>query len=433
MSRSFRNLDQATRRSLLHLLDRCLDYLQTGQTLTVEDVKALLPARTDDSDNERGEQKAGAIFYESVRAMIAYLASIADMEQQRRVREITELICRAAQSSFGEYLNGWRVSLHSISKIRQTYWDSLRAREIPELIPNDVGRVVRINDIPFAEAIFPALLSSETRNGLSVVIEDVEWPDVGRALASGRIDVAIYPTQIREQLRNVSVERRRGSLYRSAPLLAYRDYPVIRNTGAVVEPSKLAYPRGSDFGNVIRDNSVQGSLSLVSGNGSTFDVTLDKFLYRSADEVMARVVDGRVEYGLVGGLQAHYATRHHGSGTNLGLPFTIEVYTQLNLKRANSAYFWTMAQCQEEADYIINLMIDQWNELFVMNWPDLGAEGLQVPANIRKSREKLLTIVNCQSHWSFVDDFADLRTLINEHDANLENRVNHGARFVHID
>ena len=426
LTSSFGSLDSATRKRLLRLFNRCFIALKRGEVVSEATILSLLPRETPAAVTQEKEA-VGGLFFEAIRALLAYFVSSATSEHELGlVQELTNRICSATQRSLGSNLEGWPVSFQNIAQIKQSYWDARASRVMHDIARNRTHRVIRINDIPFAEAVFPALLSWHSNdNGYNVLIEDVPWSEVGEALFTERIDVAIYPGYITNQLKSIRQLFPEKMVVRGSRLLEYRRYPVIRNTGTVEKPSKIAVPRHSDFELVIDEAKSRGFVELRTGTekGRRIRVGSGIEWYHSADAAMADVINGKIEFGLVGALQSCYATTEYARGTLGGNHFKVELCGVLNRSSPNDCFFWAAPRKTNKADgcKLLSAMTSMWNKQVVDGWKNLA--NYSVSAAEQRAQSRLVALVNSQSHCSFVSNFEQLRELISGHDVGFDRPV----------
>ena len=376
---------------------------------------------------EESREAVGTLFFEAIRALIGYFVSSAASDNELLlVEELTNRICSATQKSLGRNLEGWPVCFQNLAEIKQSYWDARASRVMHDIARNRSHRVIRINDIPFAEAVFPALLSWHSNdNGYNVLIENVPWSEVGEALLTERIDVAIYPEYVTSQIKSIRLLFPEKMILRGPPLLEYRRYPVIRNTGLVEHPGRIAVPRHSDFELVIDEAKSRGYLDLTKGaaRGSRIRVGSGIDWHHSADAVMAAVINGKVEFGLVGALQACYATTEYERGIRDGEHFKVELCAVLNRSSPNDCYFWAAPKKTNMADgkKLLSAMTSMWNRQVVEGWKNLSSK--HVSDDDLKAQSRLVAMVNSQSHCSFVSSFEQLQDLIKSHDVGFAKPV----------
>jgi hypothetical protein len=361
--------------------------------------------------------------------MITYFVTVAMSDEEiDRVEALTLSICEAARMRFGATVSGWLVNFRTLAALRQSYWDARSFRRERQLKLRRSDPVIRINDIPFAEAVFPALFAwYGGLNGYTVLIEDIPWDEVGPALVVGRINVAIYPEFLKSQVLPVRNKFPDRLLVRSEPLLEYHDYPVIRNSGPVSKPGHIGVPTGSDFDLIASDLLASGHFEAVDMRGPQRVIVKGKIhKYKSADEVLARVADGELEYGLVGGLQGEYAKQQFGKNVAGGAGPLLSVCAFLNPRQPNPCYLWAAPTTIPQGEKLLKPLIALWNEAVMGGWRNLStieANEDSDESDLPKQRRELVAMVNSQSHCSFVEDFQQLNSLVRHHDANLGERV----------
>ncbi len=354
-----------------------------------------------------------------------------------RIQTMTDTIIAVIQRQFGFELPGFGIiTFDTISDIKRAYWSARAEKTLSRDELKRPHHVIRINDIPFAESVFPALLSRNSELlGYSVVVEDVPWSDVGAALYNGRIDVALYNSALLTQLKSVETLFKHKLIYSSDPLIRYEGYAVIwRRPKNVEMTGKIGVPWKSDFSDVVRENTIRGSIRIKThprpGSHSAF-VTQPRLRAKnvvfksSADEVLQAVVDDELEFGVVGGLQARYAEKQFPKYGPNKTSFYVRTIGYLNMKDVLAVApdskadckFWVAVNRRDEAATLISAMTTLWNELVVRGW-DAASNDLD-----DKLRWNLVDIVNGHKHRSYIDDFPMLQKLIKDHDDGVGKEV----------
>ncbi len=408
------------------VIEAGVEYLRTGQT-------TILKARL--------RPKALSIFAPltataatenlcAIQHVVSFLTDIASGEREvERVKDVAECFATAVQDKFDIALSGFGgspIGFDTISKIKRAYWRARGAKFSHHTHSNPTHEVIRINDIPFAESVYPALLSRRSNDfGKTIIVEDVQWSDIGAALLNQKLDVALYNGSLRAQLKGVETLFARRLIYRSAPLIRYVGYEIIRRTHSEPSDFKLAVPWKSDFDEVVRQHiRKRGGLKLRSRQ-----VQVDDIAYlNSADQVLEHVVDGKIKYGIVGGLQSLYAQKQFVNVPSPGTKFGITVQSSLDnldIPEAN-CYFWVAVERRDEAKRLLSAMTTLWNELAVREWEKVVNDPSHTIQN------DLVEIVNLHPHRAFVDDFQMLHELITRHDRRIGEVVPYRCELVEL-
>jgi hypothetical protein len=284
-----------------------------------------------------------------------------------------------------------------------------------------------MNDVPFAESIFARLMQEHTGElGYLIEVKDIPYSQVGAALRANHIDVALYNGSLKNQLGQLKgTDHRFGNKFvlASHELYRYQRYPVLGCTRP--EPRgkhKLSVPQNSDFELVISEIASKREYFRVPGVRKPFHLYKDVVYRESADEALADVVDGRVEYCLVGGLQERYAVAQFGAKPKSRIKSQVKnrVYLLSPLFRNKSgakgggARFWVAADRREQGTSIVNAMVAIWNESVVQEWVRLAT------AKDDKNQTELVEFINARRHKAFVRDFDELVDLIDKHDGQLK-------------
>lgn len=417
------------------ILETCVAYLSGEITqerlfaMLRKPVSAVFSKRTRDSLKEEPDRKANL---RALQSLIGFLVAISRSHKELNlVHDIGESIVAIIQEDFGRPASGFgmEINFSILSELKAAIWTS-RAPGVfrPPITVNKTLKIIRINDIPFAESVYPVLLSRKANDlGHSIIVEDVEWTDIATALYTKKIDVALCNGPLKKQLANVlTMAGHRLSdiknVFRSEPLMRYQHYPIIRRSKCQgTAQGKIGIPSNSDFEDVANQPQYLRNGILVvplKKNGDVIEFPNNKIVHmQSADDVLAHVVDGQLEYGLVGGLQARYATTQFAqrvaakSSPKSDNHFCVEQISSLTDEtKDEGCRFWVMGKSRTEAAKLISIMVTLWNAQVGAGWklacsdtdPDFQAE--------------LVEIVNCHRHRAFIKNFQMLKDLIDFHD-----------------
>lgn len=405
-------------------LNFCVAYLRSQGSRTAEQKKlhaSLKPLATSLFGASAAPTAANSQRRENLQAIQRIVELLTDISEShdelQRAKDVVDVLTGIVQESFGKELDGFggAVGFDTISKIKSAFW-SRRAKKLStDNRSSSTHRVIRINDIPFAESVYPALLSRASNDlGYSILVEDVAWSEIGAALYNQKIDVALYNGSLTTQLKSVETLFDRKLLYKSAPLIRYEGYEIIRCSpyAGKIGLGKLGVPWKSDFEEVVKSRLKKGPIRFQR-LGAT--ISLNDLVYMpSADEVLEAVVDGKLEFGIVGGLQAEYAAKQFPwlKSSSRTLKIKGQTLNLLPTEKANCA-FWVAVQRRDEAVSLLSAMTTLWNELVVRGWEHA------INASVNAIQDELVSIVNEHPHRSYVDDFSALRALITKHDVNV--------------
>src|SRR4051812_18238915 len=118
LTTSFGHLDSGTRKRLLRLFNRCFIALRRGEVVTETTISDLLP-RTTLAEDGGTEESVGVLFFEEVRALIAYFVASGETDRELEfIEKLTSRICTAARRSLGQNLEGWEVSFQNIAQLK---------------------------------------------------------------------------------------------------------------------------------------------------------------------------------------------------------------------------------------------------------------------------------------------------------------------------
>ena len=176
----------------------------------------------------------------------------------RRVEKLADVVANLLSEQFAEThfregnIDFARISLHPARLLVGSPTQNAMATTTPP-----THRVIRINDIPFAEAVFPELMSLYAHElGYTIeVVSDIAWSEVGAALFTNRIDAAIYNGSIRSNIENFRGVFDHKIIYESAHLFSYSKYVILEspNPQESIRHS-FGVPWKSDFEDVVNQH-----------------------------------------------------------------------------------------------------------------------------------------------------------------------------------
>ena len=265
------------------------------------------------------------------------------------------------------------------------------------------------------------------------VIPNIEWSEVGAALFTGRIDVAIYNGSIKNRINEFATLFDHKIIYKSEPLFRYKDYIILENTASGDELS-FGVPWKSDFEDVFREHwsEPKNDSDLVSYlTGVVYNEVVDPArklpklpvtmrYCDSADQALQRVIDGHMRYCLVGGLQARYADSQFGGRSD-----KVKLLQLGHLNRATQGSeddhvrFWVAVDRKDQADTLLHAMAAIWNSHVVRQWDRIARSTTSTTSGIDVFQDKLVELVNAYPHQAFVKNFGELTSLVRRHDTKL--------------
>lgn len=315
----------------------------------------------------------------------------------------------------------------TMARLKQAYWSKKKDLNGP-LPRHPAYNVLRINDVPFAESVFVELLSHlASEAGYVVEVQNVAWSDVGMALHTGRINVALYNGSIIHQFPGIAHRFGRKLIYASNKLYKYQHYPILRAVEKTPRAlNHIGVPFNSDFDDVIKTNRDGKRLSLRTPRGLRW-VRVDDITYcDSADEALDSVVSGKLKYCIVGALQSDYAARQFPAMVEeIGQvdrlppakdPKRKRMFQKIRDEDQGIVRFWAAVDRRDEAERIIGTMLAIWNNHVLRLWEKIG-HGMKI--NVEKDEDRLLDFINAQPYRVFVDRFGSLKLLIDKHDGPL--------------
>jgi hypothetical protein len=352
-----------------------------------------------------------------------------------RVEILADILTETLCEGFGEKYFDVTIDFVTVSDLKQAYWSARRRRTQRQRPRHPTHRVIRINDIPFAEAVYPELMSIYANElGYTIeVIPNIEWSEVGAALFTGRIDVAIYNGSIKNRINEFATLFDHKIIYKSEPLFRYKDYIILENTASGDELS-FGVPWKSDFEDVFREHwsEPKNDSDLVSYlTGVVYNEVVDPArklpklpvtmrYCDSADQALQRVIDGHMRYCLVGGLQARYADSQFGGRSD-----KVKLLQLGHLNRATQGSeddhvrFWVAVDRKDQADTLLHAMAAIWNSHVVRQWDRIARSTTSTTSGIDVFQDKLVELVNAYPHQAFVKNFGELTSLVRRHDTKL--------------
>lgn len=225
--------------TLTLVLDPCLYRLYNLDVQHEEHGKyvlnALLPAILNGAKSHFDESKStGKDFHRELCHIVERYSRLCSSRSESSSREpikpsmessanLADQLANAVSKALVSQSKQWKFS--GITKVRQHLWKCRVARKPDVEVVHDT---VRINDIPFAESSYLYLMQHEaSRVGIELVIQPIPWSEVGAALLTNSIDVAIYNQAIDNQLGGLSRSTSCSGLVRTGALFRYDNYPLI--------------------------------------------------------------------------------------------------------------------------------------------------------------------------------------------------------------
>ncbi len=372
-------------------------------------------------------------------ARIDYLVATAETpEEVKLVGDIVSQIVDAIfdesklnDSKYGRYSPQFGyLNFTTVTMLKQTYWEARQRKILNSKIPSrrrpgSTDKLIRVNDVPFAEAVHPELIARYAPHlGYTIdVVRGIDPSEIGTALYTNRIDVAFYNGSIKKQFRGLSKRFEERLIFHTGILFHYQDYPILQNPTVTAANTsafkKIGVPGRSDFEDVIASHRGRKSRffnlplkSLLSQKSRNLVIEESDIVYlSSADEALERLTNGELQYCITGGLQGEYASKKFGSRAHLlGYLNGAKSHTE---RDDNGARFWAAVQSRHQAEALLYPMIEIWNEHVVGRWAGI-VSGLG--SEMRNFREDLVTLVNAGDHRAFVDDFDMLNELITRHE-----------------
>lgn len=375
-------------------------------------------------------------------------------ERLRRVELLADVLANLLSEQFGKTCFGINIDFNRISSIRRAYWSARRRRTQQRRERHPTHRVIRINDIPFAEAVFPELMSINAHElGYTIeVIPDIAWSEVGAALFTNRIDAAIYNGSIRRPIQDFRHFFDHKIIYESGTLFSYGKYVILENPQPQESiRNSFGVPWKSDFEDVVNQhlNSVNNRTNRSMPEGhltgieycsdypknerrDRLDVTIH--FCDTADQALQRLVDGRLHYCVVGGLQSHYGITQFGaSGRGRHRVRRLGYLDRTGDSSHDDAVrFWVAVDRDDQAQYLINALVTIWNNHVVRGWDRLVHS---TRPDIEVFSDRFVELVNSHPHHSYVKNFDALKDLIDFHDMpDMKLKpVTSGAKLVKFD
>jgi hypothetical protein len=365
---------------------------------------------------------SGPIFLTALTALSRYLVDTnRDPDRLIHISTIINTFASEIKKRMGDRVEYGGIHFETIAQIKQAYWSAKEGHRVRERAEQEAAwqtscEIIRINEVPFAESVFTKLMQGHHGElGYVIQVVNIKWSEVGNALRTNRIDVALYNGAIKSQLAGIAHRfNDRKLIFPSHKLYRYKKYPVLASTLKGV-PMKISVPFNSDFEFVIRENVRRGKLVLPDRRRLAF--SYDIFFSDSADAALADVVDGRAKYCIVGGLQEHYAIKEFGKSASPVHIKRIGYMDRRNNKDDAFARFWVAADRREEGKDIIDAIVAIWNHSVVQEWSRIAN-----PTDPDKKvlHEELIEFINARKHLAFISNFNVLSDLIRNHDDALK-------------
>lgn len=309
---------------------------------------------------------------------------------------------RKSHKSSNDNLN---FSFEIITDLRQAYWSGRKPKPITT---KNTHKTIRINGLPFAESAYIYYLSEcASELGINLEIIDVPWNEVGLALLTERIDIAVHnDSLLREQLPNHRRLAQNRILYCSDTILEYKNY--FRLTHKVRDNIKkpcIALVIDSDHHLVF--------IEWLNENRETFlnDINYPLDQYKSNDDLIlpvsnpdlavAEFLDGGVAECLVGGIHNKYLCKEFNSEVNSrNLDRTLPI----------NVFFATLVNSEKNARNTLLDIISSWRQV-EKNWKWIRNGMLDEVVELKK---RIVAHVNRQPHRAFIPNFDALHDLLAE-------------------
>lgn len=414
-----RFLTQGERVRLASILTGCQEYIEHNNAgistfiapLLFDPGPSLLVVNDDDD-----------VFVRALGQLVFFLVSSSkDKHDLHSVEKLVATITEDLYKKMGTVEAGYGLlEFSKITSIERSYWHARRWKRDNETKSSYVDRVrsiriIRINEIPFAEGMYGELIAykSESAPDETVVVEEVAWSEVGYALYSGYIDIAIHNDSIKKSFEGRPKNSRHSQqLFCSRPLFSYKNYPILENTACPNNAiDSLIVPEGSDFEDAVRLHTVlHGGQFLVPNSSTKIPQSRVKWCSNAGDAIRD-LVDGKGAFCITGAIHAQFALKRFGAK---GIQF------RGNIAGGNpetKIRFWVLARTGEDAEEKFKPLIASWNRIAteVKRIIRLGRIGKDIP------EDRILEMINSRSRRVFADKFTDVIELVAEHDTIFEN------------
>jgi len=272
------------------------------------------------------------------------------------LKGLTDALRERKNDGFDPALKQEDINFDDISKVRQSYWN--RQKPI-SCINHKTHTTIRINSVPFAEGALIYMLAYYAHEyAINLEIVDTAWKDVGAALLTGKIDVAIYNEKITDQFSRHHKLIRSRLFYRTQKVFTYKGYFLLGSTGsdfkAVVkkkeftEKNRVAVVLNSDSENIFKIYC---------------DTTLGRDVYeklvmpaKSPDSAIKSVVNGECNFCIAGGIHTEYVNQH----------FKDIIGTQINKDEFDTeveVFFWSVSSKKQQSEKILRDIASLWGEV----------------------------------------------------------------------
>ncbi len=348
------------------------------------------------------------------------------------IDELEHLVAHYAKEKYGNQIADWIVNgitnalpnkneltFDDVTNVRQAYCNKQQSKDADI---HRVHRTIRINDLPFAEGVFIYLMTQYAHEyGINLKVERIPWQDVGAALLTNRIDVAVHNETLKtKQLVGLHRIANNRILYHTDNIFQYKKYYLlgrksVPNTNSLHikitgnNKSRVAVVLNSDHENVFRHWWEEKSKKNRKIKKGAEDVWLP---VSTPDAAVAAVVDGKADYCFAGGIHKEYSLREFRkifTTSNKEHSLTLKDNIDINIS------FWSVSSRKTDSKILLNDIVTLWTEVF-NQWNSVKHSEDQSVKELQKS---CVAYVNGRPNKAFVKDFKELQKLIDEHDTFL--------------
>jgi len=298
------------------------------------------------------------------------------------------------------------ATFDDVTTIRQAYWNK---QQYTNVNYRKTDRTIRINGLPFAEGVFVYLMAHYAHEyGINLKIENIPWQDIGTALLTNRIDVAIHNDSIKNsQLRGRGHLANNRILFRTEErIFQYTGYSILGRepitrlfTPLSINKDRIAVVQNSDHEHVF--------LAWYAKEKTSGALSVEKrwLPVHTPDAAVEAVVNGEVNFCLVGALHKDYAQKE----------FEAVFKNERSLPcEGIDLYCWSVSHRKSDSNMLLNDLVTLWTEM-VRQWNHVKHSQGESEEELRNS---CVAFVNGQPNKGFIErEFKDgLQKFIDEHD-----------------
>lgn len=339
-------------------------------------------------------------FVDELQHLVAHHAQRKTNHPDRKTDNIGKILTEAVLSGLTKTLGPntpvkkENIGFDDVAIVQQSFWNRQKAIKCRT---HRTHNTIRINGMPFAEGALIYLMGYYADEyAISLEIVDVPWKDVGTALLTNRIDVAIYNDQIDKQLvRNHRFINSR-QFFKTCTAFTYQGYYILgrndRDIAELFDNDSKTKKQSNRVAVVLNSDSEQIFTSWCNKIRKNDQTPEDRILPVSSPDLAIRsVIDGDCNFCIAGGIHATYVARYFKKivGQKVG---------QDVLDDPVEVRFWAVSPKKDQSERMLKDIISLWSEV-CDKWTTVKKGN---GSDLERLRDDCVTYVNRQHNQAFV-------------------------------